>query len=755
MSAELDAFSAKYKPEMEELVEPYLSQKYKTLTVATTSLRPNDNPQGGQYIFIGEFVNDPKFGPQFKSSFYYEDVPSTEDGLKAFLINCPNIGEGRANKIITRFGLVGAIDILDNDINRLTEIGGLTPRRIPAIKAYWDSKKPERVLYEFLATNGVKENLGSIADKAIKKWGDKAVATIKQNPYCIVELQRIGFMIADVFAHAINKDLPVDFRVVACLDYLLQEAYSKNSNLCLPFIDLRDELVDKLLECDQKLGKTVDEKIYAEAVTRCIKANLEKFTVVKDLVDKIAYVYLKPVWSKEYLIGKSFHDRKEFNHAMKGVDEATLDMNLKTMMGAMVLDECQIEAIKSAFLHKITVITGPAGSGKSTITFYINKLAKRLGLTIRLMSPTGKAAQVLAEKTGMETSTIHRGLKMAKGDDTPKEFIREDLLLIDEISMCGLDTMYAIARALEGNAWANLVFVGDKNQLPSVSPGNFLSDIIESECANVVTLTKIHRQDEKSYIALLANEVSKGKAITIPADAKDINWKELDVETFDADVLGFIDKYLVSGQKIENLQVLSPMKKGTCGVFHLNEIIQAHMADINMSANSALLVAPFQKLFKGDRVIQTENNYDKNVFNGDMGVIIDLGEKILDASASDKAEKFVVVSFYGGETIEYFGKDEIEQLMLGFCLTIHKCQGSQWDSILLVLANEARVMQSKEILYTSFSRAAKQLEIIGDTRWIKEAPLKSALRKRYSNFVRLLEAFKGSQKVMEIFEKKE
>lgn len=757
LATNLDPYSAKYKPEMEELIKDSLSPKYNTLTVSINMLESDSDPKGGQYIFVGEFVNDKKFGKQFKAEFYYRDEPTTEDGLRAFLMEMPNIKEARSDAIIRKFGLEGTIDILNNNIHKLTEINGITEKRIPPIKKEWEDNKHLRDLYGWFSEHKIQIDL---AKKAYKKWGKDTLKKLTKNPYCLTELYGIGFHTADIIAHKINKDLPMNFRVTACLRYLLEEALFKNSNLCLPYAPLKETLKKTLLECDENLGKNVDGKKYFDAIPVCLKSNLDIFTIVKDIIEKNIYIYLKKTWEQEYFVVKSLHERKVFNHGNKEIEDddlAKAEENLSSFTGRkFILDETQKEAIKSAFEHKITIITGAGGTGKSSISRCIFFLAQEKGLSVRMMSPTGKAAQVLTEKTGCGATTIHRGLRFKPGEELPKEEIKEDILLIDEISMCGIDTMYAIMYAIANNKWANIVLVGDKNQLPSVSPGNFLSDIITSGYANVVTLDKIHRQSEKSYISLIANEISKGKVTMIPEDATDIKWHPLDVDHFYEDINGFIDDYLAKGNDIDDLQILSPMKKGICGVYKLNEFLQEKMAGINGTTEDVLHFGSFKKLYRMDRVIQIENNYEKMVFNGDMGVIKELGERAKDPGVSDKKEKFVVVEFKGqgiGE-IEYYG-DEIDELQTFWAGTVHKYQGSQCKNIVVILAEEANIMASKEILYTAISRGEKRVDIFGHETMLRISPTRSIIRKRYTSFKRISDELKGGQKVLEIMERKE
>ena len=751
LSAELDRFSPRYNLDMEDIVRPYINPEYNTFTIVTSMLSPNEDPRSGQYVFAGEFVNDPKRGKQFKSEFYYQDIPTTEDGLKAFLMTLPNIKEVRSNAIIEKFGVEGVIAILETDINRLTEIAGINEKRIPAIQKAWEEKKCLRELYIFFTKHGVS---ATIADKIYKQWGKGSLKIMLDNPYKLVEIRGIGFLTADSIAHKICSKIEEADRVTACMHYVLQECLNKQSDLCMTYANLKKSVIATLIDCDNNLGKKDNAPLYLKTIPECLKNNLHLFTLVKDLESGEGYIYLAYVWEREHYIAKSLWDRKVFNHASKecsdndiGGEEAKLEAFSSKKVS---LDETQKNAIKSAFSHKISVITGPAGSGKSTICRCICSLAHKKGMKVRLMSPTGKAAQVLSAKTGCEASTIHRSLKMTPDEEYPRSEITEDILLVDEISMSGLDTMFALTAAMKNNLWGNIVFVGDKNQLPSVSPGNFLSDIIDSGCANVVTLDKIHRTDEKSFIAVYANDISNGKVIEIAKEATDIRWHELRVDTFHQNLLDFVDGYLSSGNDIEDLQIISPMKKGECGVYKINEVLQKKMAVVNSTTEKFLQIG-FNKFHIGDRVIQLENNYDKTVFNGDMGIVKDLGEKMIDPSVSDKKERFLTVEFYG-EDLTYFGT-EIEQLQLAWCITVHKFQGSSAKNIIFIMAGEQQIMMSKELIYTAFTRAEKQLDIFGNDGMLRMAPSRSIVRKRFTNMKRIIEEFKTNKKLLQVLKK--
>jgi len=307
--------------------------------------------------------------------------------------------------------------------------------------------------------------------------------------------------------------------------------------------------------------------------------------------------------------------------------------------------------------------------------------------------------------------------------------------------------MSAIMLALEANKKTNVVFVGDANQLPSISPGNFLNDMMGSDCANVVILDQIHRQDKDSYISLVANQISSGRLADIPKDASDMEWEDVNGDNFNKIIRNAVTEYLQDGKDIDDLQIISPMKKGSCGVHATNKIMQEMMSGINNSKDSILEIG-FNKYYLGDRVIQTENNYDKEVFNGDMGVIVDLGKKIVNPKEDTDEKQFITVSFYGDE-ITYVG-EEIEQLMIAWCITVHKYQGSQSRYVMFIMASEAECMMTKELVYTAFTRAERFLNIFGSKNMYKLSPTKSAIRKRYTSLKSVIRELKTGEKLMRV-----
>ena len=436
----------------------------------------------------------------------------------------------------------------------------------------------------------------------------------------------------------------------------------------MPYVALKDLAMKTLKDGSEQNAPSqkFEEEEYKKIIPQCIKKNLDIFVAVKNLHEPNngAYVYLKSIWEKEkYIASQIYHrskpeseeqknsaennrdaDEEQFSCSDKDMEDAEKDVN-DFSHRPIVLDDCQKQTIKSAFENKMTVITGSGGSGKSTICRCVYHLSHEKDLSVRMMSPTGRAARVLANKTGFTAETIHRSLKMKPDNEYPAEEIREDMVIIDEASMLGLDTMFAIMYAIKENLWAHIIFVGDINQLPSISPGNFLSDMINSNCVNVVRLDKIYRQDENSFIPLLANEVAKGKIVDIPPNATDIKWNNLpSADTWEVELRRLI-KDFISGNNMDDLQIIAPMYRGVYGINKANEIIQDLMADINNEKDSPFHRG-FMTFYVGDRIMQISNDYEKSVFNGDIGKVIEAGRKATDPN-SDEQKDYVTANFYG------------------------------------------------------------------------------------------------------------
>ena len=747
MSAELNPFSNEYTPELEDLIyNKFKNNKYDGFIVTTTSLDYDASPEGKQFICEGEFKVHPKYGEQFQSEFFYEDIPTTTEGFKMLLMAFPHVKEFRAQTIIDTFGVQGIIDILDKEPERLLEINGINKKRLPAIIEEWAKLKGKKDLIVWLAQH--KAGSAKLATKIYEKWKHNSQTILSENPYLISDIKGIGFIESDDFAHKILKDVPKQYRMTACMSYVLAEALRSGGNLYMPYSELKDKVVDTIMEIDSKKGTQSKSSDYKSLFNTCIKANLDKFSALKE--DKGVYIYLKYIYEAEKMISEELFKRSKAENHQKVTDSDILDVerDISSLAGKEIkLDDTQKEAIRSVFENKVTIITGGGGTGKSTICRGIYYLACKNRRTIRLMSPTGKASQVLGKKTQAPASTIHRSLKMKPGDSKPVEKIHEDIVLIDEFSMVGIDTLQAIFHAMLNNDFAHLVLVGDANQLPSVSPGNFLSDISKSGCANVVKLDKIHRQDENSYIAVIAQNIANGKVVeNIPAEANDISWKTSDEEQLEPHLTYLINTYL-KDHEIDDVQIIAPMYKGQAGITNINTVVQNMMVQINNTRDTELK-RPYQLFYEKDRVIQWENNYEKEVFNGDIGTIVDLGKRVMDRERNSSESDYIVVKFDNDEKT-YIGH-EIDQLKLAWCVSVHKYQGSQSPYIIFVMPSAANRMASKELVYTAMTRAEKYLYMLGDINIFRRAPMNSNITKRNTNMVKFIEELRDNKKIFDV-----
>jgi exodeoxyribonuclease V alpha subunit len=745
LACNLDKYSDKYKQSLEATIKPCINKTWKTFTVVLDTLHEDENPEGGNYVFVGDIVQHKKMGEQFKASGYYQDIPTSRKAMKTFLMRLPNIKQSRAQEIMSMWSVGEIVDVLDNNPKLLLQVKGITEKRLEVIVEEWKRSSHKRDLYKWFMDCKIPIRL---ADRSYTIWGDSTRQKLTENPYLLTSLRSISFLNADLYAHKINPNVDENFRVISCMEYCLGEDSRYNGNLCMPYGNMKRVVVQQLVDCDAALGK-VSKQNYDKLIPNIVKDPRSLFTAVKDTKSNIIYLYLTSVWEKEKFIAETLYKRSLSSSVWDCDDQDIVEAesNISFFLGREIeLDDTQKQAVKSVFNNKVTVITGGGGTGKSTICRCIYFLARKHDMTVKMMSPTGKAAKVLSNRTGGTATTIHRGLGIGPGSDLPENTITQDILLVDEISMAGVDTMYALMVAIESNKDANIVFVGDKNQLPSVSPGNFLADLMETSCANIVTLDRVHRQNEDSYISLIANDISKGKSTKIPNSASDITWNDLDAHTVEKEIREFVDEY-TEDNDIDDLQILSPMKKGVCGVNNINSVVQEMMAKIHNTTNKCL-EREFNKFYMFDRVIQTRNNYEKDVFNGDMGTVVELGERIKDPERTDKKEKYIAVDF-GGKKVYYY-RDEIEEVMVAWAITIHKFQGSQSKDIVMFMASEASVMMNKELVYTGMTRAESHLYIYGHGRMYNLAPTRSSIRKRFTNLNNILEELSGKKKILRV-----
>ena len=744
----LNKYSSKYEDKQSKLVKPLIND-WGNFTVKLSNVEMGEELEGTSILVCGDISEHSKYGKSFEGGFYCLDIAKTHSSIISVLKTLSHIKDQRASDIINRFGLDNVLSILNDKPERLIEIKGLTQPRVEVIKEEWKKKQFLVELYEWIISKGMDIK---IAEKAFKRWGKEARQRIDENPYVLTELPGISFIIADKWAHELSDNIDDKDRIAACMIYCLKMALKQDSNLYQPFNVLKIKTLETLKGSDKHLGNDFDSNRYVSIIKEILINNNIYFEVVKNLKNEgTSCVYLKYIWEKECYITKEIFKRAKSgftdNCSQEEIYEA--ERSIGKFYGInIVLDESQIDAIKNTFNNKISIITGPGGTGKSMICKCIVDLAERKKMSFIMMSPTGRAAKVLSEKTGRSASTIHRALQLQLDQEFSGKPITQDIVIIDEASMIGIDTMYPVMEALSNNPDAHVVFIGDMDQLPSVSPGNFLADIIDTKIVKTTKLNKIHRQGEKSFIPLVANSISKGKYCDIPEDASDMKWEDIEYQ-FQDQVQNFIVQF-AKKRNINCLQMISPRKDGWHGVKKINSIAQDVISSINGTRNK-FIERGFYKFYEKDRVIQIRNDYERDVFNGDMGEVISTG--IMCKPNSDKRDQYVVVDYYGKETT-YWGSD-IDDIMPAWCITVHKFQGSQEKEILFIMSQEAKNMMSKELVYTAFSRAEEQLTIFGHKKMLAECVNRSVVKERLTNFKWIMQEITTGEKVFKSIREKD
>jgi exodeoxyribonuclease V alpha subunit len=679
------------------------------------------------YMLSGFVTEHPKYGKQFTADYYYLREINDTMSLVGYLDRMPHLGRKRASEIVDRFGREGMDGIsraMENDGLALTVVNGITPERAKQIAKCWERDISMRDLYMWM----IEMNLPiDKANDIFVAFGRKSKAVIEQNPYVLASIKGIGFKIADALAHKMGEVNPVQ-RVGACAEYVLNEGMRGDGHLCA-HIDNLARLVE------QQLRQFKPQEDFRNAYAEAIKKG---FVTIRML--NRTFVYLPGVFSKEKDAACGFADiacsESFYSVSPQDIDLAQDDVSVWSGR-KITLDKCQRDAITSAFCNRATIITGGGGTGKSTICQCIKTIAERQGMTVTFLAPTGAAAKVLTDKTGADAMTIHRALgilpnsKSRKADDRP---VSCDILVVDEFSMVGIDTVAHVIKTVAGCKNMNLVIVGDPQQLPSVSPGNFLFDFIASSVAPVIKLTNVHRQSETSYIPQVADEMAKGIFSGIPSDATDITVCNTDIECMMVQsALSLAREYKEKRGTLDGFQMISSMRvRGDASVEAMNDAMQSVFFDPEVDPH---VEYNNRKFFIGDRVMQKVNDYDRNVFNGNIGRVVDCGTEDLGVGRSGK---YVVVEFPNSpingvdqppEICKYV-KKQIDDLMHCWCSTVHKFQGSQADTIVFLAPPAHAKMIKRELVYTAMTRASKMLHLVGSAAVIAKATMSSLISTR-------------------------
>ena len=654
-------------------------------------------PVGSVLLCRGEWKVDKRYGSQFVAATWEETMPATVYGIEKYLGSglVKGIGPRFARAIVQRFG-TETIDIIETEIERLYEVPNIGRKRVAKIRESWEKQKDIKNVMLFLQGYGVST---AYAAKIYREYGKESIDKVRENPYRLADdIWGIGFKTADGIA--------------AKMGYGKEDPRRCRSGILYTLGQLSDE--GHVYAGEEQLVKTAGQLL--EAGETAIRDTLAGMLQAEDLIlDKDA-IYLPPFYHAECGTSRRLRDLAESTG--RSLFDGLFDPSSLTAETGIEYDEVQLAAIRQAVTSKVMVLTGGPGTGKTTTTQGIIAALKKAGLRVLLAAPTGRAAKRMSEATGMEAKTIHRLLEYnpqdgyKRNDENPLE---GDALIVDECSMIDILLMNNLLKAVP--VGMRLVFVGDIDQLPSVGAGNVLRDIIDSQRIPVVRLVRIFRQAQKSRIVMNAHTINQGR-FPDTSNGRDTDFffmREDDPERAAETIVRLVKERLPRAyrESPDRIQVLTPMQRGVVGAANLNLLLQQAL---NPSGPS--LGRGGYTYRQGDRVMQLRNNYDKDVFNGDLGYIREV----------DTEERTLKVDF-DGKWVEY-DVTELDELTLAYATTIHKAQGSEYPIVVMPVLMTHFVMLQRNLIYTGITRAKKICVLLGAAKALAYAVRNVSVLKR-------------------------
>jgi exodeoxyribonuclease V alpha subunit len=642
----------------------------------------------------GSWVQDRRYGEQFSVKSYVTIVPGTLVGIKKYLGSglVPGIGKAMAERLVAHFG-VDTLDVIDAEPDRLLEVDGIGPMRSEQIRKAWKTQRDIRQVMVFLQSHGV-----SVAHAAriYKLYGDRAIAVVKANPYRLaVDVIGIGFKTADEIARSLGLLPTSPERAEAGVLHVLS-TLAEQGHTGYPKTSLIEE-ASSLLGIDQ-VG--IETAVSDLATGRAIVVEPWSAHEPGDAA------YLEPLYAAESRVAASLEGLISSPVKPTAIDAGAAIAWFESK-AAIVLADAQREAVRQALVSKVLVVTGGPGTGKTTLLKGIIQILDQKNKKIALTAPTGRAAKRMSETTGKEAKTVHRLLEYS-----PRRmaFLRNeanrldaDVVVLDEASM--VDTMLAdhLLRAIDPAS--QLILVGDVDQLPSVGPGNVLLDVIRSGAVPVVRLDHVFRQAGQSLIVENAHRINRGQMPRLAPQGSPADFFFIEKDE-PAEILSTVKALIkervprrFSLDPIEDIQVLTPMHKGLLGASTLNAELQAMLNPVGAS------VVRGTRLFRtGDKVMQTRNNYDLDVYNGDIGRIAEM----------DASQRTVIVE-YDGRAVRYEETD-LDDLVCAYACSIHKSQGSEYPCVIIPLHTQHYVMLRRNLLYTAITRGRRLVVIVGTRR---------------------------------------
>ncbi len=699
-----------------------------TVTVVGNMLGVN---VGESVQLTGQWTMHPQYGRQFKAESVRTVLPATIEGIRKYLGSglIKGIGPVTADRIVRHFGLE-TLDVIEKTPERLREVLGVGPKRVAMIQRAWEEQRQIKEVMLFLQANGVST---SLAVKIYKTYGDSAIAVVRNDPYRLArDIHGIGFITADKIARNLGIAADAPERVAAGVAYVLSQK-ADEGHVYVPQSELVAEAA-RLLEIDEERVTQAIETLAAEETvqieplfTARASASRQERTPASMLAEERA-VYLAPFYYGEVGVAnrlkRLLEAPEERLFAFRSFNWPAAFAAIQRRTG-LALAPAQRQAVQTALTQRVTVLTGGPGTGKTTTVQTIIRMLEATGHTYVLASPTGRAAKRLAEATGREAKTVHRLLGFKPGERTMFQHNEEnpldvDMVIVDEASMLDMLLMNHLLKAIPPGA--HLLLVGDVDQLPSVGAGNVLQDIIASGAAAVVRLETIFRQEEGSYIISNAHRINQGQMpILDHRKSRDFFLFKTDDPARAAELVVELVQTRIPrhfGLQPSDIQVLSPMHRGEAGVGNLNRLLQAAL---NPPSDRKPERQVGGRVFRlGDRVMQMRNNYDKEVYNGDLGRIV----------AMNLEEQTLVVDF-DDRRVRYDFL-ELDELVHAYAISVHKAQGSEFPAVVVPVLTQHYVMLQRNLLYTAVTRARRLVVLVGTPRAIAIAVHNDRVAQRHS-----------------------
>lgn len=668
-------------------------------------------PLIGQLLEIeGEWVKHPKFGQQFKATTYKTVAPTEISGIEKFLASgaINGIGPAMAKKIVAEFG-EKTLEIIAKSPNELLKVPGIGKKTAEKISTSYLEQSELTEIMVWLENHGISN---TYAGKIFAKYGSFAIDIMEKDIYRLFQdIEGIGFLTADKLAFNLGIQREDKRRIISGIDYALMQLCN-NGHCCIPEMALVDKTA-KILQVNNQIIFTI------------LKERIDNGSLNTEVVGGETLIYPPYLYYAEKKVAMRL---LQLQQATEPLSEDNLSLFIKVWEkdNQIQLAQKQKEAIKACLHHGVLVLTGGPGTGKTTVIKGILSILKAQGLKIRLAAPTGRAAKRLSETTGQKALTIHRLLEannLAQDDNLQLGFSKDiddqldaDVIILDEVSMVDIVLMHHFLNAVPDGC--RIILVGDTDQLPAVGPGSVLKDIIRSQKIPAIRLDEIFRQAQTSMIIQNAHIINAGRLPDLRKQYSDFVFYELNDDTsITQKILDLCTKDLPHEgfDVLKDVQVLSPMHRFLCGVENLNLMFQERL---NPKKNQDELKYSSQTFRVGDKVMHIRNNYQKNVFNGDIGFIQDINN-----------EKLTVDYF---DHIVTYEKNELNELTLAYASSVHKSQGSEYKVVIIPLSTSHYIMLQRNLLYTAITRAKQKVIIIGSKKALMTAIQSNRTQKRYT-----------------------